>query len=52
MKANCDQSVSHKKGSKKLSHDVVRLGNLLHMAAAKKGRVGYECGMQHLLACP
>lgn len=36
MKANCNGSVSHKKESKELSHDVVKLGNLLHMAVAKK----------------
>lgn len=36
IKANHNRSVSHKKGSKELSHDVVKLGNLLHMAAAKE----------------
>lgn len=38
MKANHNGSVIHKKGSKELSHDVVKLENLLHMAAAKKVR--------------
>lgn len=36
MKANHNRSISHQKGSKELSHDLVKLGNLLHMAVAKK----------------
>jgi len=39
MKANHNESVSHKKGSKELSHDVVKLRNLLYMAAAKKSKI-------------
>lgn len=36
MKANGNGSVSHRKGSKELSHDVEKLRNLLHMAVAKE----------------
>lgn len=36
MRATHNGSVSHKKGSKELSHNVVKLGNLLHIAVAKQ----------------
>lgn len=36
MKGNHDGSVSHKKRSKELSIDILKLGNLLHMDGSGK----------------